>query len=44
MIFGDKLPKVWEQIVGYKREEPEPVVEEKQEQRRPVLVESRLAS
>jgi cyanophycin synthetase len=43
VIFGDKLQRAWELIVGYKREEPEPQVEEKR-QRRPVLVESRLAS
>jgi cyanophycin synthetase len=44
VIFGDKLQKDWDLIVGYKREEPEPAVEERQGQQRPVLVESRLAS
>jgi cyanophycin synthetase len=44
VIFGDKLQKDWELIVGYKREETEPAMEETPEQQRPVLVESRLAS
>jgi cyanophycin synthetase len=42
VIFGDNLQRDWELIVGYKREEP--AAEEKPRRRRPVLVESRLAS
>jgi cyanophycin synthetase len=46
VIFGDKLQRDWELIVGYKREEPEPVdaVTEEMPRRRPVLVGSRMAS
>ncbi len=44
-IFGDKLTRVWDLIVGFKKEdpEPEPVVEERR-WLRPVPFERRLAS
>jgi cyanophycin synthetase len=46
VIFGDKLQRDWELIVGYKREEPEPfeAAIEEMPRRRPVLVGSRMAS
>jgi cyanophycin synthetase len=46
VIFGDKLQRDWELIVGYKREETEAVeaAVEEMPPRRPVLVPSRMAS
>jgi cyanophycin synthetase len=43
VIFGDKLQRDWELIVGYRHEGAEPAAEEAPD-RHPVLVESRLAS